>query len=186
MARKIGFGGSGRRSVLNRAVADAPAPPESPQPMSQGGGKAAIFLGFALLYAVPLLFVAIGAWPLLGAMSFPQRAHEAQATITGWSAVQEPGQAERVTSYTVKYATRIGARLTAEVEADGPRESGEQIVVFYDPDAPRYIRRTREVSFSQALDRVGDRIYFAYFGIAFDLLVTVALVMFLAQSRKRP
>jgi len=184
MARKVGFGE--RRSVLGRK----PAPERTagrgspPSRSGDGMGRAAIFLGFALLYGVPLLFAVIGAYPLFGALSFPERAHEAQAEITGRSSVQRPGEPERVTSLTVNYETRIGAKLTTDLATDQNREIGESLVIFYDPDSPRYVRLTREVSFAEAMARVGDRIYFSYFALGFMALVTVmAIAAFTRRGR---
>ena len=83
MARKVGFGG--RRSVLGRRTVAKRAEEHGLEPPSPGGaaGRAAIFLGFALLYGIPLLFAAIGAYPALNALGFPERAHETQAEVTG-------------------------------------------------------------------------------------------------------
>ncbi len=184
MARKVGFGGR-RRSVLGRkSVAERTVESDLELPSGGGGGKAAIFLGFAMLYGIPLLFAVIGAYPLLGALSFPERALEAQAEVTGKSSIQRPGEAERVTSVTIKYETQIGARLTTDMPTDQDREIGETLVIFYDPDAPRYVRLSREVSFDQALDRVGDRIYFSYFALGFMTLVTVMVIVIFAGGRK--
>lgn len=185
MARKVGFGE--RRSVLGRRPISERAKERGvpPSPPGAGGmGRAAIFLGFTLLYGVPLLFAVIGAYPLLGALSFPERAHEAQAEITGRTSVQPPGEPERVTSLTVKYETRIGARLTTDLATDEDRELGSTVIVFYDPDAPRYVKLTREVSFSDAMARVGDRIYFSYFALGFMALVTVMAIAAFARRGK--
>lgn len=182
MARKVGFGA--RRSVLGRGSVAERAAERGLQPPPSGGGKAAIFLGFVLMFTVPAVFAVIGAYPLLGALSFPERAHEAQALVTGKSSVQPSGEPERVTSITVQYETRIGARLTADVPTAEEREMGSSVVIYYDPDAPRYARLDREVSFAEALDRVGDRIYFSYFALGFMALVTIMAIIAFAGRRK--
>ncbi len=199
MARKVGFGG-GRRSVLGRNQdsverrsrdddsRDLDTPDlkafEAQLTPSRGDGKAAIFLGFTLMFTIPLIFAAIGAYPMLGALSFPERAHEVQAEITGRTAVLPEGEPERVTSITIAYETRIGSRLTTDVATNAPLDIGEQVIVFYDPEAPRYVQLDREVTFGDALDRVGDRIYFTYFALGFICLVLVMLIMVFAGGRK--
>lgn len=190
MARKVGFGG-GRRSVLGRDRASNVdrdlSDLEKLEPQlthSRGDGKAAIFLGFTLMFTVPLIFAAIGAYPLLGALSFPERAHEVQAEITGRGSVQPQGGVERVTSITIAYETRIGSRLTTDVPTSEPLEIGETVIVFYDPAAPRFVQFDREVTFSDAMDRVGDRIYFTYFALGFIALVLVMLILVFAGRRK--
>jgi hypothetical protein len=188
MARKVGFG-DGRRSVLQRDSAPEPVAPEAPvepaiAPNAPRRFDAGMLIGFFMMFLIPAIFAVIGAWPMLGALSFPERAHEVEAVVTGISSIQPPGEPARVTAIAVKYETRIGARLTANVATDEDREIGSTVVVFYDPDSPRYVRLSREVSFDEALDRVGDRIYFAYFALGFMALVAVMLVLVLAAGRK--
>jgi len=191
MTRRVGFGGE-RRSVLGRDAAPDPAvevdqaAPESlfDAPARPRGLDAPMIIGFILMFAIPALFAVIGAYPLLGALSFPERAHEVEAVVTGRSSIQPPGEAERITSISVKYETRIGARLTADVPTDRDVEIGSTVIVFYDPDAPRHVRLTREVSFDEALDRVGDRIYFSYFALGFMALVAIMLAAVLFGQRR--
>ena len=64
-------------------------------------------------------------------------------------------------------------------------EIGDSIIVFYDPEAPRTVRLSREVSLDDALGAGGDRIYFAYFALGFMALVTVMVIAAFAGKRKR-
>jgi len=188
MARKVGFGGE-RRSVLKRDAEPVEERAEklgAPRPRAGGSGamRGGIFLGFVLLYAVPALFAVIGAYPLLGALSFPERAHEIEARVSGRSSIQPPGEPERITSITIDYETRIGARLTANVATDRDSDIGSTVIAFYDPDAPRYVRLKREVSVAEAMERVGDRIYFSYFALGFMALVTFMAIAAFSRRGK--
>jgi len=143
------------------------------------GARAGMIAGIAAMYLVPGLFALIGAWPLRSALAFPDRAIQAEATVSG-----AEFRNDEPVAYRVSFTTAIGGRMETSLPATHRLDYPSTVTLYYDPLDPRFVRLERDVTLGEAMDGVGDRLIFAWFGLGFMALVTVMLTLASVQLRR--